>query len=268
VLGVPFSFTAHAYDIYSTTPRLRNDTLPWKVRHAVRAIAVSDYGAALLRAHLPPAAQRRVVTVRVGIPLELFRPTPLPAQDGPLRLLCVARWCEKKGLDTLLEACAVLRRRGVAFRLQVYGDGPLRPALVAQRDRLGLAGCVELGRAISQEQVAAALRECHVFVMPCRRDATGDMDGIPTVFMEALATGRPVVSCAISGIPELVRDGETGLLAPPDDPTAFAAAVAHLAADPALVRRLGEHGRALVERAHDQRTCAQAMLAVLANAAA
>jgi glycosyltransferase involved in cell wall biosynthesis len=203
----------------------------------------------------------------VGIPLELFQMAPWPDDGGDLELLSVARWCEKKGLDTLLEACALLRDRGVRFRLRLYGDGPLREALAAQWKRLRLDGMVELGGAISQEDVAQRMRACHVFVLPCRRDRSGDMDGIPTVFMEAMATGRPVVSCAISGIGELVRAGETGLLAAPDDPVGIADAVARLAADRALARRLGARGREVVEQQHDQRRCARAMLAVLGEQA-
>jgi glycosyltransferase involved in cell wall biosynthesis len=264
-LGVPFSFTAHAYDIYSTAPRLRNETLAWKVAHARRVLAISDFGAEFLRALVPADARSRVRTVRVGIPLELFRPAPWPADGGPLRLLCVARWCEKKGLDTLLDACARLRERGVPFELRLFGDGPLRAALTAQWTRLALGGSVTLGGPIPQEEVARQMRDCHVFVLPCRRDRTGDMDGIPTVFMEAMATGRPVVSCAISGIPELVRNEETGLLAPPDDADGIAAALARLAADRALAQQLGARGRALVSEQHDQRRSAERMLDVLAR---
>ena len=117
-----------------------------------------------------------------------------------------------------------------------------------------------------QEEVAVALKAAHVFVMPCRRDRTGDMDGIPTVFMEALATGRPVVSCAVSGVPELVRDGETGLIVPPDDAAALADAIARLAGDPALRARLGTQGRALVERQHDQDRNARRVVELLAGA--
>jgi glycosyltransferase involved in cell wall biosynthesis len=122
---------------------------------------------------------------------------------------------------------------------------------------------VELGEPIAQEVVAERLRDCDVFVMPCRQDETGDMDGIPTVFMEALATARPVVSGSVSGIPELVRDGETGLLVPPDDPVAVADALARLAADAPLRERLGRAGRLLVEAQHDQRLTARRMLALL-----
>jgi glycosyltransferase involved in cell wall biosynthesis len=266
-LGVPFSFTAHAYDIYSTAPRVRNDTLAWKVRAAAAVIAISRYGANLLRDLAGLEARDRIVTVHVGIPLELFAEAPWPDDAGPLRLLSVARWCEKKGLDTLLDACALLRDRGSAFELRLFGDGPLRPALTAQWSRLGLERHVTLGGPLAQEDVAREMRAAHVFVLPCRRDRTGDMDGIPTVFMEAMATGRPVVSCGISGIPELVRPGETGLLAPSDDPGAIADAIARLEADRALARRLGAGGRALVVEQHDQRRCARAMLAVVAQVA-
>jgi glycosyltransferase involved in cell wall biosynthesis len=109
---------------------------------------------------------------------------------------------------------------------------------------------------------------CHAFVMPCRRDRSGDMDGIPTVFMEAMATGRPVISCAVSGVPELVRDGDTGILVPSDDAPALADAIARLAADDALRVRLGGAARALVERQHDQRRTAARFLALMTGAAA
>ena len=265
VAGIPFSFTAHAYDIYSTDPRLLNATLPWKLAHAARVFAVSDFARDLLRAGLPPAARARVQTAYVGIPTALFRLEPQPPDGGGIRLLCVARYQEKKGLDTLLDACALLRARGVRFALRVFGDGPLRPALEAQLARLDLGAHVLLGRPIPQEEVAREMRAAHAFVMPCRRDRTGDMDGIPTVFMEALASGRPVVSCAVSGVPELVHHGETGLIVPPDDPAALAGAVARLAGDGALRERLGRQGRVLVERQHDQCRNARRVVASLAG---
>jgi glycosyltransferase involved in cell wall biosynthesis len=263
VAGIPFSFTAHAYDIFSRVRSQRNETLGWKLRHARRAFAISNFAAERLRSELPPDERDRVCTAYVGIPMPLFRAEPMPPADGGLRLLAVARFQEKKGLDTLLDACALLRDRGVAFHLAIFGDGPLRPALETQRTRLGLEDVVVIGPAISQEEVARQMQACHLFVLPCRQDRTGDMDGIPTVFMEAMATGRPVVSCPVSGIPELVRDGETGVLVPSEDPSALADAIVRLAADDALRARLGQHARALVERQHDQRSNARRILTLL-----
>jgi glycosyltransferase involved in cell wall biosynthesis len=197
--------------------------------------------------------------------MELFRAEPARPRDDVLRLLSVCRWVETKGLDTLVDACALLRDRHVAFHLRLLGDGPLRDALAAQVTRLGLEAHVTLGQPVAQETVAEELRACHVFVLACRRDRTGDMDGIPTVFMEAMATGRPVVSCPVSGVPELVRDGETGLLAPSDDPAAFADAVARLARDETLTVRLGRQARALVERQHDAHLNARRLLALIGD---
>ncbi len=261
--GIPFSFTAHAFDIYPTVRSRRNETLAWKLATAAHAFGVSEFGAALLRSRCPPGSRTPVSVAYVGIPTDLFQVEAPPPRDAGLRLLCVARFLEKKGLDTLLEACALLRARGLAFRLSVYGDGPLRPALTAQIMRLDLGDHVSLLASVPQEEVARQMKAHHVFIMPCRQDRTGDMDGIPTVFMEALATGRPVISCALSGIPELVRDGETGLLVPPDDPRALARAVERLARDPDLCVRLGQQGRLLVERQHDQRRNARRFLALL-----
>jgi len=268
VAGLPFSFTAHAYDIYSQAPRQRNATLDWKLTHAARAFAVSNYARDLLRARLPESERGRVSTVYVGIPTTLFRSEPPPDDgDGILRMICVARFQQKKGLDTLLDACGLLRDRGVRTHLTLIGDGPERPVLEERIARLSLEDVVDLPGPKPQEEVARALAAADCFVMPCRRDSTGDMDGIPTVFMEALATGRPVVSCAVSGVPELVRDGETGLLVPPDDPAALADAIARLAGDAGLRARLGAHGRALVERQHDQDRNARRMVELLTDAA-
>jgi glycosyltransferase involved in cell wall biosynthesis len=261
--GIPFSFTAHAYDIYSTDRRVRNDTLGWKLARACQVFTVNEYAAGLLRARMPERRRDRVHTAYVGIPMQLFRAEPPPPYAGSVRLLCVARLCEKKGLDTLIEACALLRDRQQRFELRLFGDGPLRAALVAQVARLELAGHVLLGDSISQEDVAREMKACHAFVMPCRRDRSGDMDGIPTVFMEAMATGRPVISCPVSGVPELVRDRETGLLVAPNDARALAAAITTLAEDDALRERLGRAARALVERQHDQRLTAARFLALI-----
>lgn len=262
VAGLPFSFTAHAYDIYLHTPRHRNDTLGWKVRAAAAVIGISDFAVRRLRAFLPLAAQSKVHTVHVGIPMDLFRPAPPAPRGDALRLLCVARYCEKKGLDILIDACALLRDRRLPFVLRIFGDGPLRSALAAQIDRLQLADRVVLGGPIPQEQVAEEMRACHAFVMPCREDANGDMDGIPTVFMEAMASGRPVISSALSGIPELVRDGDTGLIVPPNDPAALADSIVRLADDDVLRMRLATAGRALVEVQHDQVRNARRLLAL------
>jgi hypothetical protein len=261
--GIPFSFTAHAYDLYSNDPKLRNETLVWKLRHATQVFAVSDYAAGLLRGKLPAAERGRVHTVRVGIPMHLFRAEPPRARDGTLRLLCVCRWVDTKGLDTLVDACAILRDRGVAFQLRLLGDGPLRAGLTAQVARLGLADRVTLGSPVPQEQVAEELRACHAFVMPCRRDRTGDMDGIrrrswrrwrPAVRSSAARCPASPSSCATG-------DGLSRRRTIRSRSRTRSAPRARRGADVTL----GRQGRALVERQHDAHLNARRLLALVAG---
>jgi glycosyltransferase involved in cell wall biosynthesis len=261
VSGITFSFTAHAYDIYCTAMSLHNGTLDWKLRHAVQVFCISEDGRNLLRARLSPTEHDRVHKVYVGIPLALFKEEAAPPINGNVRLLCIAYFDRKKGLDTLLDACALLKSQSVPFQLQLYGQGPLREALVNQIARLNLNQHVQIGNPIPQEEVAKQLVGCHIFVMPCRKDPqTGNIDGIPTVFMEAMATGRPVISCPLSGIPELVRHGETGLLVQPDDPSALAEAIIHLMVNDSLRIHLGKQARILAEKQHNQRVNTRQLL--------
>jgi glycosyltransferase involved in cell wall biosynthesis len=256
VSGIPFSFTAHAYDIYCTALNLRNDTLDWKLRHASQVFVISEHGKNILCARLPVGDRGRVHRIYVGIPMGLFQmQAPAPIHNDEIRLLCIASYDTKKGIDTLLDACALLEKQSIPFQLRVYGEGPLRQALADQIARLGLSQHVKLGSPIPQEEVAKEVAACHIFVMPCRKDPkTGNIDGIPTVFMEAMATGRPVISCPLAGIPELVKDGETGVLVEPDDPAALAQAITRLAADDSLRNQLGKRARAIAEQQHNQHT--------------
>lgn len=263
VSGIPFSFTAHAYDIYCTTLKLRNDTLRWKIRHATQVFGISEDGVRFLRRIVPDCTH--IHLVHVGIPLTLFTQRPSPPQNGVLRLVCVASYVEKKGLDTLLDACSLLCEKNFEFHLRLYGSGPLQEALARQISNLGLVGKVTLGGPISQHEVIEQIAKSHLVVMPCRKDSTGNMDGIPTAFMEAMAIGRPVISCPIAGIPELVRNGETGILVPSNDPRALASALIQIGGDEALRIRLGHHARALVEKQHDIRTNVTLMLRYMNN---
>lgn len=253
VSEIPFSFTAHAFDIYCTAMSLRNSTLDWKLQHAIQVFSISEHGRNFLRAKLPTSDRGRVHRVYVGIPMDLFQEHAPPPRNSELRLLCIARLVRKKGIDTLLDACTLLKGQSVPFHLDIFGKGPLREALTNQLARLDLKQQVELRSPIPPEEVVKKMAACHVFVMPCRIDSkTGDIDGIPTVFMEAMATGRPVISCPISGIPELVRHEETGLLVPPNDPAALAGAIIRLVLNDSLRIHLGKQARALAVQQHDQ----------------
>ncbi len=261
VENIPFSFTAHAYDIYCTTLKLRNDTLSWKIRHARQVIGVSKYAVQLLRQVVPGCSH--IYLVYVGISMNLFSQKSPPSQKRVLQLIYVGNYFEKKGVDTLIDASKLLSDMNFDFHLRLFGGGPLQETLANQIVELDLQKKVTLGGPIAQPDVVRQIAECHLFVMPCRKDQAGDMDGIPTVFMEAMAIGRPVISCPISGIPELVRDGETGLLVPPNDSQALAEAIIKLGADESLRIRLGQQARTLVEKQHDIKTNTSLMLSYM-----
>jgi glycosyltransferase involved in cell wall biosynthesis len=163
-----------------------------------------------------------------------------------MNVLCVARLVPKKGVDMLLRATARLAANHPALRVAVIGTGPLLDDLLALRRELGLDEIVEFAGAATSSQVTTAMNRASVVALACRIDESGDRDGMPTVLVEALSRAVPVVSTDVPGISELVRDGVTGRLVPPDDDAAFAAALHEMLTNPELARRLGRAGRDLV----------------------
>ena len=265
--GIPYSFTAHAKDIYLDT--VDKDLLRDKMREAQFVVTVSEFNRAYLAqmaaepgrttlgrllsreaVAIPPGRIRRLYN---GIDLEQFGvgrdAAPQPGRE-PL-ILTVGRLVEKKGLADLVTACALLRDRGVAFRCEIIGKGPNEAALRKQIAENSLACCVELVGPKPQDEVVAAYRRTAVFALPCVVGADGNRDGLPTVLLEALAVGIPVVSTDVTGIPEIIDDGISGLLTPQHDPEALAGALASLLADPSLREQMGRAARAKAEREFD-----------------
>jgi len=177
----------------------------------------------------------------------------------PLRIVAVGRMVPKKGFDVLVDAVADLTARGVELELVIAGeDGPDAATI----RRLAAERCpdaVQFTGPLSQCELLALYRGADVFALACRVDADGDRDGIPNVMVEAMAAGLPVVSTAVSGIPELVRDGENGLLVPPEDPRALASALLRLATDLPLRERLAAAGRETVAERFDGDVLARRM---------
>jgi glycosyltransferase involved in cell wall biosynthesis len=238
--GVSCSVTAHAKDIHHRDNR---DMVRTRLAGCRSVVTVSHANVAHLQAVLDPTSGAADVRlIRNGVP------TQAAAQPGRAKtVLCVARLVPKKGIDVLLYAAALLAPRQSRLRIDIIGTGPLADDLLALRNELGLAGVVQfLGSATSCE-VRDAMRDARVVVLPCRIDDSGDRDGMPTVLVEAMAHGVPVISCDVAGVSELVRDGTTGLLVPSDDAHALADAIAKLVGDPRLATRLGHAGRELVD---------------------
>jgi glycosyltransferase involved in cell wall biosynthesis len=242
LLGIPYSFTAHAKDIYHED--VDQDVLRVKMQRAALVITVSEFNRrTLLRVgETLPGLERKLVRAYNGVDLTFFRPAP-PDERLPGRMLAVGRLVEKKGFHVLIQACGLLAQQGVPFTCDIIGTGDEEPALRALIRALGLEHTVLLPGALPVERVAAAMRTAALVVLPCVVAADGNVDALPTVLLEAMACGLPVVSTALSGIPEIVADGETGYLVPPGAAAPLAAALGRVLADPALAACLGRAGR-------------------------
>lgn len=244
--GVPYSLTAHAKDIYRDG--LDADHLRTKLAEARFTVTVSDYN----RRHLAALGAVDAVRVYNGLDLARFAPDGHSRDEPPL-VLAVGRLVEKKGFDVLVRACALLRDDGVPFRCRIVGKGELRDDLRALISRLSLADHVELAGPLPREALLGLYPRAAVVAAPCVVGRDGNRDGLPTVLVEAMALGVPVVATPVTGIPELVLDGQTGLLVPERDAAALARAIGHVLRDPDTARRLAEAGRARVERDFDLR---------------
>lgn len=245
LLGIPFSFTAHAHDIYVDQHMLER-----KVRAAMFVIAISEYNKEFIIRHCGEDLRDKIVVVHCGVDTSLFRPRQKEAV-GPFTIVCVGSLEEKKGQTHLIEACRLLRERGLDIVCHLIGEGTTRPALEQQIKDAGLGNCVRLAGGQPRDEVARMLGRADVVALPSIVMKSGKMEGIPVSLMEPLACEVPVVSTRISGIPELVEDGVTGLLTPPADAVALANALERLARDPELGRRLGRAGREKVLREFD-----------------
>ena len=236
--GIGFSFTAHANDIFA--PKPFEVSLGDLIRVARAVVTVSDFGVRFLREKYPANAAK-IHRVYNGIDLGRFPRAEFTAT--PAAIISIGRLIEKKGFGDLIEACRILRERSVEFRCEVIGDGPLKSSLRDQITAAGLTTVVALTGPLPQGDVIERLTQSALFVLPCVTEAGGGLDNLPTVVMEAMAAGLPVVSTALGGVPEMVRDGITGRLVPQHQPVALADAIAQIMADKRLARSLGEAGR-------------------------
>lgn len=248
--GLPYSFTAHGSDLHKDQTFLDE-----KLRRAAFVVMISQYNCDFLAERVGEWVRERLRLVRCGVDLERFHPPERrPREPGrPLRIVCVAALEEVKGHRHLLEACRHLAGRGTAFELRLVGDGDLRPDLEGQACEAGIAEQVAFLGFRDREAVLEELAEADAAVLASVRTASGRREGIPVSLMEAQAMALPVVSSRQSGIPELVADGETGLLVAPGDAEALAEALERLAGDPELCLKMGRAGREKVRREYDQR---------------
>lgn len=214
LIGIEYSVTAHANDLFDQAWLLKT-----KVERSGFFVTISEYNKNYLISL--GADSDKLKVIRCGVPEEMLNyPTVLNRPKNVVGL--VSRLVEKKGIETLIKAMSILNLSGVDFSLIIHGEGPLKAELMNLSRSEGIEDKVEFRGEISHSKVPDFIRSLSVFVLPCRRDKKGDIDGIPVVLMESMALRVPVVSTMVSGIPELIEDGKTGLLCQPEDHKALA----------------------------------------------
>jgi glycosyltransferase involved in cell wall biosynthesis len=238
-LGVPFSFTGHANDLFQ-----RRALLKRKLQRAAFINCISEWHREFYIG-IEPSCAAKCHVVRCGVDVDSwkFDPGLKPPACLPIKILSVCRLVEKKGVDNLLRGLGQFARGGGLFELTVAGDGPQRGALenIAREEKIQQH--VKFLGAVDNDRVRELLQQSDAFALTCRDDSSGDRDGIPVVLMEAMACGLPVISGDLPAIRELVSHDQSGLMVDGTDVTAIAQAVARIANDSALRRQLGDAGR-------------------------
>lgn len=248
--GLSYSITVHAHDIF-----VERVMLAIKLREAAFIAAISNFNREFLAREVGAWVREKTHIVHCGIVPSQYAPRrPPPGPADVFEIITIGSLQPYKGQRYLLEACALLRDQGLKFRCRIIGGGELRADLEAQLAEMKLMGLVELLGPQPQEEVARLLPTAHCYVQPSIITPSGKMEGIPVSLMEAMSCGLPVVATQLSGVPELVRPGETGVLVPPADARSLAEALNQVHAAPDESLRLAEAGRALVLREFDLRT--------------
>jgi glycosyltransferase involved in cell wall biosynthesis len=242
-LGGPgFSFTVHGPEEFDKPEALK---LGEKVHRAAFVVAISSFGRSQLYRWARHADWAKIHVVRCGVGDDLLNAPLTPVPSTP-RLICVARLSEQKGHLLLLEAAGRLAAEGISFELTLAGGGPLRAAIEALIARLGLGQHVRVAGWMGGDQVRQEILAARALVLP------SFAEGLPVVVMEALALGRPVITSAVAGTPELVETGVTGWLVPAGSVEGLVAAMrAALSAEPSRLAEMGRAGAALVAQHHD-----------------
>ncbi len=237
-LGVEYSLSVHAWDIYTQSP----DEIWPRLEAASLILACTEHGRDHLLTLFPGMLDDRLVLARHGVDLREF-----PARDSnacePGAILAVGRLVEKKGFNHLIDACKQLSDRGIDYSCTIAGDGPLRTDLQRQAAEHGLSALVQFPGELAQDEIRGLYEKAMVFVVPSVVGADGDMDGVPNVLIEALAIGVPVVGSSVAAIPEVIEDGVTGSLVPAGDAVAIADSLERLLMEPASAEMLIEGGR-------------------------
>ncbi len=258
---LPFSFTAHAKDIYTSHP----DQLREKMAKASFVVTCTRHNLEYLEA-IGAGSTPRIHCIYHGIDLSLFNGSQQAiACRPPYRLLTVARITEKKGLPTVYHALRILADQQVLFQHSLIGDGDDREQILALIKKLNLESSCRLLGTKPHSEVLEQFKRSDLFVLGCEIAESGDRDGIPNVLVESLAMGVPAVSTNVSALPELLIDGRTGVTVEPQNSAAFAEAILHLLTDSGLRERVIGEGRTFVHDHFDNKKLITELAAVFTS---
>ena len=260
--GIPFSFTAHGHDVH-----VDRRMLGAKIDAAEFAVMISEYNKRLVLEDCRGVDPEKIHVIHCGTDTGFFAPRVSTRPDGRFSIICIGSLIEVKGHPHLIEACRLLEDRGLNPRCHLIGSGPDRRRILEQIAAAGLEDDVVMHGALPRPRVAELMANADVIVQPSVPTRRGSREGIPVSLMEGMASGLPVVASRISGIPELVEDGSSGLLVPPGDPTALADALARFIEDPALRQKMGRAGRQRVLEQFDVSRNASRLAALIETVA-
>ena len=239
LIDITFSIQPHAFGLFGRNQR----DVRCELENASQVVTISNYHRAYIDNLCPRIEQDQIQVVYSGLEIDRFQPLSKPPGDGPVRILSVGRLLEKKGYEYLIDACALLAKRGVAFQCQIAGDGYLKDTLQARINQHGLQDEVILLGSLAQKQVLNLYQNSDIFALACVIARDGDRDGIPGVLIEAMACQVPVVTTPVAGIPDLVQHGENGLFVEERNVPGLADALQRLILDENLRRQMGEQAR-------------------------
>ncbi len=249
MIGLPYSITAHAKDIFHEA--VNPASLRHKISDARFVVTVSQFNKSYLQ-EIMGDTPSDIRCLYNGIDLKRFRPNPAIKRD-PNLILAVGRLVEKKGFDTLIRACHILKAWDINFRCHIIGKGGLYHPLKQLIIDLDLTEQVHLMGPRPQDGVRDAYRRASLFTLPCIIAQDGNRDGLPTVLLEAMACGLPVVSTRLTGVPEIIDHNENGFLVPPSSPHALARSLAILLTNPKQREQMGQAAREKVKKEFDVR---------------
>lgn len=277
--GIGYTVTTHAKDIFHE--EVDSEWLRRICAGAEQVIAISQFNRRYLEEVL--AGTDATIVLRYNaLELERFPFSQAATADGTsagaaegetaprdtLQIAAVGRLVPKKGFANLIDAARQLKVQGVDFHIKIAGEGELEQQLKAQIAELDLANEVEMLGPLTQAEVTELNRAADVFVAPCVPAEDGNMDGLPTVVLEAMAVGTPVIATAVTGLPEVIRNGKSGVLLEPGDVNGLAQALTRFAEHSVDTSRLTSGARAIIEEHFDNREQARVLSALESGAAA